>query len=345
MARQHVHNRRAGRGGSGSVWISYSDMMAALVLMFVLFLVFNLHNYNTMMEQKTRELEEEQRKVSLQQVRLDEFEGILIIQQGKLDEAEQELNSKSAELDKLRIDLDTQQQKLDEQTIILIGAQQELEDAKATLAARESQLNTLQLQLSAQQELFDAKTRELDSLVGVRTQIIQELSSALRSADLSAQVDPNTGDIMLESTVFFESNSYAIKPEGRELLNRFLPVYLSVLLRDEYRDYLGQIIVEGHTDSDGSYLNNLKLSQNRALTVVEYCLQTVSGRQQAQLQQILTAQGRSSSQLIYYADGVTENKSASRRVEFKFTLRDAEMIDEMNRILTMNQAPQEGSTN
>ena len=40
MARQRVHNRRAGRGsaGGGASWISYSDMMAALLLVFVLIL-------------------------------------------------------------------------------------------------------------------------------------------------------------------------------------------------------------------------------------------------------------------------------------------------------------------
>ena len=39
MARQRIHNRRAGRGssGTGASWISYSDMMAALLLIFVLF--------------------------------------------------------------------------------------------------------------------------------------------------------------------------------------------------------------------------------------------------------------------------------------------------------------------
>ena len=35
---------------------------------------------------------------------------------------------------------------------------------------------------------------------------------------------------------------------------------------------------------------------------------------------------------VYYADG-SVNLDASRRVEFKFSLRDAEMIEEMNRLL------------
>ena len=50
------------------------------------------------------------------------------------------------------------------------------------------------------------------------------------------------------------------------------------------------------------------------------------------LQQIMTATGRASSDLVYNDDG-TENAAASRRVEFKFSLKDAEMVAEMQRIL------------
>ena len=49
---------------------------------------------------------------------------------------------------------------------------------------------------------------------------------------------------------------------------------------------------------------------------------------------ILTAKGRSYADLIY-VNGV-EDSEASRRVEFKFSLKDAEMIEEMNRILSAN---------
>ena len=55
-----------------------------------------------------------------------------------------------------------------------------------------------------------------------------------------------------------------------------------------------------------------------------------------QLQKLLTAKGRSFSDPIYQADG-TVDMSASRRVEFKFRLKDSEMIDEMNRILSQMQ--------
>ena len=69
----------------------------------------------------------------------------------------------------------------------------------------------------------------LDTGIHLSAKIIQALSQALSRANLSAKVDNATGDITLESTVFFESNSSTIKDEGRELLARFLPVYLDVL--------------------------------------------------------------------------------------------------------------------
>ena len=165
--------------------------------------------------------------------------------------------------------------------------------------------------------------------------MIQDLSSSLAAANLKATVDPNNGDIILDSAVFFDTARSTIKEEGQALLNSFIPVYLDVLLREEYADYLGEIIIEGHTDSSGAYNTNLKLSQDRALQVALYCLNmpSLTHAQKARLQQILTAKGRSYADLVYNADG-TENAEASRRVEFKFSLKDTEMIEEMNRILS-----------
>ena len=333
MARQHVHNRRAGRGGGGSYWISYSDIMAALVLVFVLFLVYNLYHYTITIETKQNQLNEQQILLDTQAAQLQEQEGILIIKQGELESAQAEVEATRIQLGRLQDDLASKSEELETQRIILIGKQQELDDANEALAAKEAELIALQAQLEQQQEDFERETESVGMLVGVRAEIIQELTVALAESGINASVDPSTGDIVLESTVFFESNKSEIREDGKALLDSFLPVYLGVLLQPKYEDYLGEIIVEGHTDSTGDYIRNLKLSQDRALNVAVYCLGIVNREQRALMQNILTAKGRSSSDLIYNEDG-TENRDASRRVEFKFSLRDAEMIDEMNRILT-----------
>jgi chemotaxis protein MotB len=195
-------------------------------------------------------------------------------------------------------------------------------------------LDAATLKLEEQQKALATQAKRIDALIGVRADIIQALSTSLNKANMKAAVDPNNGDIVLDSAVFFETGKSTIKAEGQALLDRFVPVYLDVLLRPEYADYLGEIIIEGHTDSSGSYDKNLKLSQDRALQVALYCLNMpgLTGAQKAKLQQILTAKGKSYSDLVYDENG-REDPEASRRVEFKFSLKDAEMIEEMNRIL------------
>ena len=245
-----------------------------------------------------------------------------------LNLATDELNAKEQALVIIQMDLDQLQDKLSSQ-------EEELNNAKATLIIQQQALEEASKKLEEQQLALSTQAQRIDDLIGIRTTMIKELSASLSAANMKATVDPNTGDIVLDSSVFFETGKSVIKEEGQELLNRFIPVYLDVLLRDKYADYLGEIIIEGHTDSTGSYQSNLKLSQDRALQVALYCLNmpTLTRAQKTKLQEILTAKGRSYSDLVYDANGV-EDPDASRRVEFKFSLKDAEMIAEMNRILS-----------
>ena len=323
MARQRIHNRRASRGsaGGGASWISYSDMMAALLLIFVLILSYSLYQYFSMLETKTRELDAQAVQLNLAQDELAEKEKTLIIIQ--------------ADLDTLRDTLTAKEEELDAANLILINKEEELKNLQSVLALKQADLDAATAKLEEQQLALTAQVRRIDDLIGIRTVMIQDLSTSLAAANLKATVDPNNGDIILDSTVFFDTAKSTIKEEGQELLNSFIPVYLDVLLREEYSDYLGEIIIEGHTDSSGSYNTNLKLSQDRALQVALYCLDmpSLTSAQKHRLQQILTAKGRSYSDLVYNADG-TENAEASRRVEFKFSLKDTEMIEEMNRILS-----------
>ena len=315
MARQRIHNRRASRGAQGGQsWISYSDMMAALLLIFVLILTYSLYHYFTMLEAKTLELDTKDKELEKQQI--------------ALNLATTELNAKEQALILIQTNLDKLQDTLS-------AKETELNNANATLIIKQRELDEATAKLAEQQLLLTSQAEQIDELIGIRTTIIRELSSSLSKANMKATVDPTTGDIVLDSSVFFETGKSVIKEEGQELLNRFIPVYLSVLLQDKYKDYLGEIIIEGHTDSSGSYESNLKLSQDRALQVALYCLNmpSLTRSQKQMLQSILTAKGRSYSDLVYNEDG-TENQDASRRVEFKFSLKDAEMITEMNRILS-----------
>ena len=376
MARKRYIRRGAGKADGGSAWISYSDMMAALLLVFVLVLCYSVYQYFVMLETKTAELDEQsalltvqqntldkqqftldaqQITLNAQQTTLDEQRATLAAQQKTLEEQQAELRAqqlallaKENELTNALTQLEEQKGLLVDQTLtleeqqkIILAAQQALSAKEAELTAANAELENKQqalvdatILLGEQQYAMDQQQKKLDDLVGVRTQIVRELTDALTRADLKASVDANTGDIVLESAVFFDVGKNAIKEGGRLFLERFIPVYLGVLLQPEYEDFLGEIIIEGHTDTQGTYLVNLELSQERALSVATYCLEMpqLSHEQLSKLREILTAKGKSYSDPIYHADG-TVNMDASRRVEFKFRMKDSEMIDEIRRML------------
>lgn len=340
MARKRIV-RRGSKADGGSSWISYSDMMAALLLVFVLVLCYSMYQYFEMLDTKTAELDAQGAQLALQSAQLESQQAELDARQVALLAKESELNGALTQLEEQQGLLDDQSMTLEEQEKLILMAQQalsqkeaELNAANAELEIKQNELANATILLGQQQEAMTTQQKRLDDLVGVRTQIVRELTSALNKANIKASVDPNTGDIMLESNVFFDTGRSNIKPEGEAFLNKFIPVYLGVLLQDEYADYLGEIIIEGHTDTTGTYLTNLKLSQERALSVATACLAMpgLTPEQVEKLKSILTATGRSSSMLIYNEDG-SENMDASRRVEFKFRLKDAEMIDEIRQIL------------
>lgn len=316
----NVHSHRRSAHDSGTHWISYSDMMASLLLVFILAITLCIYNYHQLNETRQRELDEQQAQLTAAQL-------ILLQQEQDLEATRTSLQGKEDELAAIQIQLDTQQQDLYAAQIALSERESENQLLLAQISIKESELD------SKQDELESYKLR-LSNMLGVRTRIVEELSGALSAARISATVDPNTGDIMLQSSLMFQTNSSNLKEEGQAELERLIPVYLSVLLSEQYSDYVAEIIIEGHTDSTGSYQANLRLSQSRALNVVEYCLNmpSLSPAMKLKLQNVITAQGRSESDLIYNEDG-TENQDASRRVEIKFRLKDTEMIQEMNNIL------------
>lgn len=179
------------------------------------------------------------------------------------------------------------------------------------------------------------KQREIDRMLGLRKDIIQALMDEFKGTNLQLDIDEQTGAIRFPGGIFFAVDSYNITDEGKKYLRQFVPRYAKVLLGPEFRDYIAQIIIEGHTDDDGTYLYNLELSQNRTLEAAKYILGgDFDFTYKDLLKKYLTANGRSFSHPVL-KNGMID-KAKSRRVEFKFRLRDEEMIKELREALTPN---------
>ena len=365
MSRYSRARGRSRQGGDkNSFWLSFSDLMSALVLVIILVLFYILYQYFLMYDdyEARRDqmvilqssLEQSEADIATQQAALDAAQSELTAAQDELDAKNSALTAAQDELTAAQNELTAAQEDLAVQQLLLEAAQRAADQTQEELDARETELqNTLtqleqqqsqldeqQSQIATQQSQLEQQQRQIEDLVGVRTQIISDLSTALREAEISATVDPTSGAIALASDVLFATGESQLSSEGRARIDAFLPVYLDVLFSDEYRDYVSEIIIEGHTDSVGSYIGNLLLSQQRAYNVASYVLADdyshISDSTREHLRQVATANGRSFSDLIYNEDG-TENRSASRRVVFKFRLTDEQMVSQLQSIL-------EGST-
>ncbi len=202
---------------------------------------------------------------------------------------------------------------------------------------KQEELEEQQELIAEQQQLLEEQQEELDRIVGIRSDLVEALKEEFEDSSLNVSVDEKTGAITLDASILFDVDDSELKEEGEEFLQEFLPKYCSVLLSDEYSEYVSEIIIEGHTDTNGTYIYNLELSQQRAFSVAKYCLDTNSNILDSDemdvLRSVLTANGKSYSNPIYNDDG-TVDMDASRRVEFKFRLQDEEMIDEMMDILS-----------
>ena len=341
------NTKRRRRGSDGSFWLSFSDLMSTLVMIFILILFYSMFQYFEMYEIKEAELARQQfdltaanDKLAEEQEKLTEAEQQLIAQQIKLQAAEKGLTETEAILEQQKTELDNANSLLSQKETELNALSAQLENQQAALDSQQIQLNAQQLQLLNQQTQLENQQEQLEQLVGLRTQIIVALSEALTTHNITATVDPATGAIALESDVMFATGKSELSEAGKKSIDAFLPVYLNVLLSDEYRPYVSEIIVEGHTDSEGEYIKNLKLSQQRALAVASYILDDgywkISARQKATLREIATANGRSYSDPVL-VNGV-EDRAASRRVVFKFRMTDEQMITQMQQILDQSAA-------
>lgn len=289
-----------------SYWQSYSDMMAALLLVFILIIAITLAIY----KQKTTDLETTRQALSLAQADLEGFKAAI-------EKTNEELAASLAELQIAYADAALTQQELND-------AYLEIENAQKELAATKS---------------------ELQDIVGIRTDIIGALQGAFNNTGM--KVDAQTGSITFSSDVLFQFGSYALTEESEAVLQEVIPKYLEVLLQDQYRGYIAEIIIEGHTDTQSSYRTNMELSCNRAKAVAEFCLDDRNGLSEEQilrLQQLLTVNGRSYSNPVYIKDAAgnatTEvDMDASRRVEIKFRLKEDEMIEKITGVLNEQGTP------
>jgi len=138
-----------------------------------------------------------------------------------------------------------------------------------------------------------------------------------------------TDDNIIRFDAPFKIGSASLEAEFTEILEEFFPRYVRLLSQQRFKSKIAEIRIEGHTsDSWGHdtpssqiYLNNMRLSQQRASNVLEYVYSLDQGDVHSNikwLEQKLRGNGMAFSQPIYTSLAeVSIDPVRSRRVEFK----------------------------
>jgi len=375
-------------------WISYADLMAGLLFVFILLIgailvkstiiknslkekesVLNEQNEtlseqsNTLVEQsnhlitmsqelimKEDEINKLRNLLSQRQEALDKSKKNLTISQNSLklksneiEKLNQLLIAKNTKIDNFSNHVIILQNMLNEQNTTLSSSQKELEEYKNrvmvlsnTVSKKDEKLKLTDEKLLKLLQALDNKQTKYDelltklqaqkakikSLTGIKLKVIAELKASLGS---KINIDKKSGSLRLASNILFDKGSAVLKDGAKAQLKANFIDYVSALITNKnIAEHLDKIIIEGHTDSDGSYLYNLKLSQQRAFAVMNYLL-TLDYIKKNNIKDKLVASGRSYLDVIKY-NGV-EDKDASRRIEVKFRLKNQDAMYEIERIL------------
>ena len=293
-------------------------MMAGVLLLFVLIMCVTLFQAQ---KSYNESLQERDQKIALQ----EEYTQELLDKQNALDKKDETLQNQDGKLK-------TQDEKRAEQEQQLAALAAKLKEQESTLNAQQSALDEKTAQLKDQQA-------QIDQIIGVKADVIEALKNEFSKNNINVDIDAQTGALTLEASVMFDYDQAELTDAGKQALEQILPIYCKVLLQDDYMKYLAEIIIDGYTDTDGDYSYNLQLSQQRSLAVAQYLLDIqgnfLDATQSQNLEKYLTVNGHSMANPVLDANGNVD-KDASRRVEVKFRLKDEEMIDELNQLLSSN---------
>lgn len=313
-------------------WISYADLMAGLLFVFILVIasivikyLYTQHSLEDSEDAKSKLFYELAKTKNMYEKSLED-----------LKDANQKIVLNLAEIEKLKAllleyDISIKDGKSKNDSLNLA-----LEDSSNQIALKDEELKLLADKLLVQTQIhqkmvedFDIAKLKIKTLTGIKLNVIAKLKEKLGN---SINVDEKNGAIKFSSNILFDQNSYILKEEAKKELSSVLKNYLTLLLEDkDISQYIENITIEGHTNSDGTYLSNLLLSQQRAMSVMQFLYESNIVDKKL-LSTFVNSSGRSSADLIFDKKGL-EDKDASRRIEIKFNIKNEEAIKEIQNYL------------
>ncbi len=143
--------------------------------------------------------------------------------------------------------------------------------------------------------------------------------------------------------LLFDTDDSNLKDNYKQILDDFIPKYLAIVNKEEYKNRIREVRIEGHTaevsPAHPTYMSTIALSQNRANSVLAYTLEneyflSLSEQDKNKLLFWFTANGLGKGRTLdangeYTFESGQSISPTSRRVEFRIVTTSEELIEEI----------------
>lgn len=296
-------------------WPSFTDLISTIsMILFVLVLLAFIQNLisGKRMAQIRSDLEATARRLVASQREVKESEG-------RLGLLEADLKKTQAEIDAAQARLKVSEDEVTRQQDVISESNKELSGLRSTLQG--------------------IAVLRVDVLQRVKGSIETELGSG---GGAGAKKTPpvfigDNGNIVISEKLVFDSDSDAIRPVGKPLLETLSRAFAKVLADDKVRQNIDVILVQGHSDERGSSSYNRDLSARRADAVLNYMFES---------NKVLERQYGAFFASSAYSEfrpinpGKTEAAyEQNRRIEISVVLKDATVRNTIDEYMKNSKAP------
>ena len=278
-------------------WVSFSDIMAGLLVIFILALV-------TLMIQQTRKTQELS-------------DAIIDVELSKQQAKEARARATQAEA-----------RAIDAEKIAKIS-QKEAEEAGRLLKIEATKNKNLRTEIVA-------GVQKLSEIEKIRIEIIYEIAEELKQRGVKVIVSDNSSAFHIpEETLSFETAKWDIPIRNKNGLKLVGDILHNAITKDDRLRFIDTVFVEGHTDSVPLERNmgNWGLSTYRAISVWNFWEQQSSASRN--LSQLRNYEGKPAFSVSGYGetrrlikdDTEEADRRKNRRIDIRFTMKSVEKGD------------------
>ncbi|MCT4632250.1 MAG: OmpA family protein [Firmicutes bacterium] len=231
------------------------------------------------------------------------------------------------QLEKSRIEIKTTEKQLADKEEKLQITIDELEDRKLALKMSKEEIETQEEIIAISNEELAKLRSKLEGIAVLRLDVLNKVKGSLenelgkknKSGQEYVSIADN-GNIIINEALVFDTGSYTVKEEGKQILDKLAKGFEKVLADGNIRSSIDSINIQGHTDARGGSVYNRDLSSKRAASVVNYMMSS-NPNLESSYGSYFAASGYSEFRPISSGESEADYR-ANRRIEISVSLKD-----------------------